>query len=101
MAEILWTLGAVEDLEGIAEYISRDSGVYASVFVSKLVQSVEKLMEFPLIGRIVPEFEDKNLREIIVNDYRVVYCIKESQIGVVAVVHGGRDLIRRLTEEQK
>lgn len=101
MAEIIWTIGAIDDLEEIAEYISRDSRVYASAFVSRLIGSTEKLREFPLLGRIVPEFKDKNIREVIVHNYRIVYRVQGSRICIVAVVHGSRDLLLRLKEESR
>jgi len=41
--KILWTLPSLEDVESIREYIARDSEVYATAFVEKIVLAVERL----------------------------------------------------------
>lgn len=92
MAKIIWTLNAIADLEDIAKYISRDSKMYANTFVSKLIESTEKLKNFPRSGRIVPEFNDPTIRELIIQNYRIVYQIENQRVGIVAIVHGSRIL---------
>ena len=87
---IVWSPEAIEDIESIAEYIQRDSLFYAKAVVNKIFQSIEKLKEFPKIGRIVPELEKEDIRELIIYSYRLVYQIKESQILIAAVIHGKR-----------
>ena len=81
---------AIEDIESIAEYIERDSSFYAKAVADKIFWSTEKLKEFPKIGRIVPELEKEDIRELIVYSYRLVYQIKENQILIIAVIHGKR-----------
>ena len=92
MAKITWALSAIADLGDIAKYISRDSEMYANTLVSKLIESTERLKNFPRSGRIVPEFNDPTIRELIVQNYRIVYHIENQQIGIVAIVHGSRVL---------
>ena len=50
-----WTDPALDALEGIRDYIAKDSPYYARRFTEQVVASVEKLAEFPKIGRPVPE----------------------------------------------
>ncbi len=45
-----WTDIAVLDLEGIKEYISRDSVFYANRFIEKIISAIEPLKKFPRIG---------------------------------------------------
>ncbi len=99
MARIRWTVGAQADLQEIVEYIAADSPVYAAVFAAKALGSVGKLQRFPKRGRVVPEFEDVSLREILVGNYRIVYRLRSGRIGVVAVAHGSRDLLRHVGNE--
>ena len=47
----------MNDLENIRDYISKDSINYAVRFVEKIITNVDKLINFPQLGRIVPEFE--------------------------------------------
>lgn len=87
---IRWSPEAVEDLESIAEYIARDSRFYASAVVSKIMATTVKIFEQPLIGRIVPEVGDVEIRERFVYSYRLVYKIQTETILIVAIIHGKR-----------
>jgi toxin ParE1/3/4 len=53
--KILWTDPAVEDLRNLHSYIAKDSEVYAGSFVERIILAVEKLTNFPRLGRVVPE----------------------------------------------
>ena len=90
MAQVNWSPSSLLDLESIAEFIARDSTHYASLFVQKLVSHVEKLKEFPLSGRVVPEYGKEDLREFLFESYRIVYRLQGELIQVAAVVHGSR-----------
>lgn len=91
MAKIVWTELAVEDLQAIYDYIARDSVFYAGRFVDQLVERVDILIENPEAGKIVPEFEHVNLRELIEGSYRIIYHIKSSNtIGIVRIHHSAR-----------
>jgi addiction module RelE/StbE family toxin len=92
MAQVRWTSQAADDVELIAEFISEDSTHYASLFVSDIFAAVERLEHFPKIGRIVPEFNDSSIREIILGNYRIVYRLKKDIAEVLTVFHGGKFL---------
>ncbi len=99
MAEIRWTLIASEDLRLLEEWIARDSVLNAIEFTDRLVISVDKLADTPLVGRVVPEFSQNHLREIIFRGYRIVYSVERSIVTVLRVLHGALDLRRRGTRE--
>ncbi len=65
MMPIVWTDTAIDDLQGIVNYISRDSAVYAKDLARSIVSSVDRLSEFPDSGRQVPESRDPRIREVI------------------------------------
>ena len=88
--EVEWSPGAMEDLESIAEYIARDSEFYARAVVTEVLSVSRNIPDFPLIGRIVPEISEENVRERLVYSYRLVYRIESRRILVVAVIHGKR-----------
>ena len=96
--KIIWSPIVVEDLEAIAQYISRDSESYAASMVQRIVDAVENLSLFPLIGREVPELNDPDIREIIVQKYRVIYRVEREAIKLGAVIHGARDLEKALRD---
>jgi len=88
VAEVIWAESALINLIEIAEFIGRDSPTYASAFVARIVDAVDRVALFPRLGRTVPEFGDENLREVIFQNYRIVYRIDGSRVGIVAVRHG-------------
>lgn len=100
MAKVVWTELALEDLKGIAEHIAKDSIVYAERFGIRVVEAPRCLVQFPRCGRIVPEFEEENIRELIYGSYRIIYLVKEEVCYVVAVIHGSRDILRYLKSEK-
>jgi len=90
MVRIEWTNPALNDLNEIHDYIARDSKNYANLFLKKLYDSVQKLKDFPNMGRIVPEIDDPKIRELIFQNYRIVYRIKEDYIEILTVIHGSK-----------
>jgi plasmid stabilization system protein ParE len=64
MAKVRWTLQAVDDLEAICLFIARDAPQLASVFARRALLSTDRIEQFPLSGRVVPELKNQNLREI-------------------------------------
>jgi len=52
-----------------------------------------KILEgFPQAGRKVPEFDDENMRELLVYSYRIIYRLQNDEALIVAVIHGKRIL---------
>jgi plasmid stabilization system protein ParE len=96
VAKIRWTVGARRDLHEIINYIAEDSPAYAINFAERIILAVDRLETFPKLGRIVPEYQDTNVRELIVGNYRVVYRIQGNHIGIAAIAHASRDLLRKL-----
>jgi toxin ParE1/3/4 len=90
--EIKWSPRAAINLEDICKYIAKDSDYYAILFAKKVTTLVKDIPLFPKSGRIVPEYEDENLREKIYENYRIVYRLKSDFIEIVAISHGAKPL---------
>ncbi len=90
MTRIAWTDSAISDLESIHAYISRDAEVYADSVIAEIFDAVDRLIHFPLSGRIVPEINENNTREIILGNYRVIYDTNKDVVRILAVLHGAR-----------
>lgn len=99
MASVRWTVGARDDLKEVVAYVSRDSPTYAAALAGRILAGVELLRRYPKLGRIVPEYEDDAIREIIVGRYRVVYRLHARRVGIVAVIHASRNLLSRRSPE--
>jgi plasmid stabilization system protein ParE len=88
---LVWSPEAIDDVEGIAAYIERDSPWYARAVASKIVESSETIPRYPELGRVVPEIGDPAIRERFVHRYRVIYRIEQTRILMAAVIHGRQD----------
>lgn len=86
--KILWTDPAIEDLRNLYRYIAKDSEVYAGSFVERIILAVEKLVNFPKLGRVVPEADKQTIRELLYRNYRIIYRINGDLIEVITVVQG-------------
>jgi addiction module RelE/StbE family toxin len=95
MVKIIWTQLALADLKNIHRYISTESTVYANRMIENLIARVGLLNSFPESGRIVPEFGQKSIRELIEGNYRIVYKIHPDHIGIARVHHTAR-LLRKI-----
>ena len=89
---VAWAEEAKAHVAGIYAYIKRDAPFYAIQTVDKLTRRVDQLINHPRSGRIVPKYNDENLRELIVHPYRLIYRIKPDRIDIVAVFHGAQQL---------
>lgn len=89
---VVWSPRALDDIDSIASYISRDSTAYASAVVAKIIKATRTLKRFPFAGRVVPEFEVKSIRECFAYSYRIIYRVESETVTVVAVIHGRRQL---------
>ncbi len=90
--QMTWSPAARLDLHEIFDYIAEDDPVAARTFIRSLFLAVERLPSFPESGRMVPEFGESSIREIIRRPCRIVYRIKtgSSLIEIVRVWHTAR-----------
>lgn len=85
---ILWSPLAIDRVAEIAEYIAADNPSAAENWVSTVFEKVEELKKFPEIGRVVPEIDNKSIRELVYGNYRIVYRVEETRLSVLTVRHG-------------
>jgi toxin ParE1/3/4 len=95
MAAIQWSRSALKDLRLVHSYIAQDSKRQADRVVKEIRAAVKRIRTNPKIGWMVPEFNEDELREIVVFSYRIIYEIEGDLCHIVAVVHGSRDLTER------
>ncbi len=86
--EVEWSPLSILRVLEIAEYIALDKPDVATQWASDIFDSTEKLMDHPKLGRVVPEINDENFRELIEGNYRVVYWLSTSKISILTVCNG-------------
>ena len=86
MVKIIWTDSAIQELNDIGDFIAKDSIRYAEITVDKLFYSVDILVLYPYAGKMVPEFNDETIRELIRGNYRIVYqLIDDFRINILTI----------------
>jgi toxin ParE1/3/4 len=93
MVRINWTDQSIDDLTNIAEFIRKDSEKYARIVVKNIRDRVMQLKQFPASGKLVPEIERSEIRELIYGNYRIIYSIISSnRIDILTIHHSARQL---------
>lgn len=90
--KVAWAEPAELDLGDIYAYIARDASIYAEQFIDRIIETTFLLEEQPLMGRTVPEAEREDVRELIFQNYRIIYLVRPDYLYIIAVIHGSRDL---------
>ena len=89
---VRWTRHATRQLRHIHDYIAQDSRIYAKRVAEELVRKTVGLDALPRRGRVVPELNDVNVREIPAYSYRIVYEIMAPDVEILAVIHMRRNI---------
>ena len=97
MTSVIWSPQSVRDVESIRAFIAQDSVVYAELVARRILAGIERLHAFPESGRIVPERDVPELREVIVAPYRVVYRLRPGTVEIVTVFRSSRDFPVNIT----
>ena len=97
MIKLLWTERAQADLAATHAFIEADSPAYARIVVRRLIAAAEPLREFPQLGRMVEEFPDPSIREVVYRPYRLVYrIVADDVIHILTIHHSARGPIEQL-----
>ncbi len=89
---VSWSPLADEQVDEVVAYIAADDQAAALTWLEQLLERVASLARFPDSGRIVPELQRDDLRELIVGSYRVIYRRKADVVEIAAIRHGARRL---------
>ncbi|MBI4006836.1 MAG: type II toxin-antitoxin system RelE/ParE family toxin [Gammaproteobacteria bacterium] len=90
--KLRWTPHSIADLRAIHDYIAEDSHENALRMIDRLTSREDQIIAFPQSGRMVPETEREDIREIIEAPYRIIYHVLPECIDVLTVMHGARIL---------
>jgi toxin ParE1/3/4 len=86
--KILWSPLAVERASEIVDYIAQDKPAAADKWIHAVFSKIEQLRSHPEIGRMVPEINEHQFRELIYGNYRIIYHIETKQISILTIRHG-------------
>lgn len=86
----------MDQARDVASYIALDKPSVAEKWIEDIFSSVDRLLDFPESGRIVPEIRRKEIREVVVGNYRVIYKLYESEVWILLV----KNYRQKLTKEE-
>ncbi len=81
-------------LDDAITYVAQDSPPAAERLLIQALDAASSLDAFSERGRVVPEFNQPNVREVFVQRYRLLYEVTPAEVQILAFVHGARDLAR-------
>jgi toxin ParE1/3/4 len=85
--KLIWSPLSLQRVQEISDYIAIDDMSAASNWIDAIFAKVELLKSNPEIGRIVPEMEKSDIRELIFGNYRIIYFSSKKQISILTVRH--------------
>ena len=63
------------------------------------------ILDQPRAGRQVPEYQDPDLRELLIDPYRMIYQLEGEQVSILTVMHqrqllpGYREIVKAAREQ--
>lgn len=89
--KVTWSPLADEQVDEAVAYIAQDHPLAALEWLERVLDQVRSLSTFPGSGRMVPELQRDDIREIIVSPYRVMYRRSDALVEIAAVRHEARE----------
>lgn len=96
MAQVIWANAAIDDLQRLREYFEPLSSRFANKLVDQLIGRTRLLATFPQSGRVVPEFADVTIREVLSGNYRIVYRHEQPDRVEIARIFHSAQLLSQL-----
>ena len=91
--KLRWTRRAGLDLLSIGEFIASDNPGAAKRWVDRLRQRARLAARMPNPGRRLPEAPHKDVREVVLGHYRIVYRVLPGVLEVLMVLESHRQLV--------
>lgn len=89
---VVWTEQARRMLDDAVSYVAQDSRPAAERLLIQALEAASSLDAYSERGRLVPELDQPNVRQLLVQRYRLLYEVTPAEVQVLAFVHGARDL---------
>ena len=93
---VILTPQSQKDLQEIVAYIARDNPERVRSFGNELIDKALSLAILPQRGRVTPEANDPDVREIMHGPYRIIYEVLSDKIYVLRFWHGARGDLKRV-----
>ncbi|MBN2162692.1 MAG: type II toxin-antitoxin system RelE/ParE family toxin [Pontiellaceae bacterium] len=85
--KIQWSPLAVKRIGEISDYIAQDSPMAAERWVLSIFDRVEQVKDFSESGQSVPEINRKDIRQLVIANYRIIYRVESKVVSILTVRH--------------
>ena len=90
---------AVEDIEAHYQYLLRRDEAAADRMLDAIFAKIEQLSLYPEMGALAPEIA-ANIRRVTVRPYVIFYCPGVSDVIILRVLHGSRDVPSAMAKDK-
>lgn len=90
--KVVFTQLALDDLEQIVFYIAKDNSNAALKLHDKIMETTNKLITFPMLGRLVLDEKIGNhkFRMLLCERYVLLYKVYDNDIVILRIAHESR-----------
>jgi len=85
--EVKWTNKALSDLNRLFEFLAPVNRQAAARIVQSLTAAPMRIIDQPRIGEILDEFEDKEVRRLLIGHYEMRYELNNNIMYVLRIWH--------------
>ncbi len=96
---VSWSRNAYANLDEVLAYVAEDSREAAIRVLERALAVADSLATLSERGTVVPEVGDRNIRQLLVHRYRLIYEVRSSGVVILAFIHGARDFAARRRRE--
>jgi toxin ParE1/3/4 len=100
--DIFYSDQAKKQLFTIKKFIAKDSTKNANSYLLRIKNKIEILKEYPYLGKINPVADINNIRDFIIDGYKVIYKVTSDSITVLAIykyIDFDESIIREIADE--
>ena len=85
--KVIWSPLAIDRIAEIASYIAEDKPHAAEKWIHKIFARTGQLVDFPESGHHIAETPRRDIRELVLGNYRIIYRVDLRQVSVLTVRH--------------
>ena len=90
--KVIWSPLATDRIDEITSYIAEDNPRAAETWIRKVFARAGQLADFPQSGHHIPETPRRDIRELILGNYRIIYLADSRQVSILTVRHAKQRL---------
>lgn len=91
---VAWTDSAVLSLDSNISFVAQESRDNALRLLERVLAAADSLGILAERGSVVPEYDDPEVRQLLVDPFRLLYRVGEADVFILGVLHQRQDLQR-------